>query len=67
MIKCMEDDFIFHKSGDEEANWCTPKLFERLKCEFEGENNRRRKSWDTFPSLQHSENKRDMLELQDGV
>jgi hypothetical protein len=51
MIKCMEDDFIFHKSGDEEANWRTPKLFERLKCEFEGENNGRRKSWGMFPSL----------------
>jgi len=50
MIKCMEDDFIFHKSGDEEANWRT-KLFERLKCEFEGENNGRRKSWGMFPSL----------------
>jgi hypothetical protein len=28
-----------------------PKLFERLKCEFEGENNKRKKNWGMLPNL----------------
>ncbi len=31
----------------------TPTLLERLKCKFESENNGNRKSWGTFPNLQH--------------
>jgi hypothetical protein len=29
-------------------NWCTPKALVRFKCEFEGENNKRKNSGDTF-------------------
>jgi hypothetical protein len=42
-----------------------PKLLERLKCEIESENNRRR-GWDTFLSLQRFRGKKGMLELWDG-
>jgi len=40
-------------------------ILERLKCEFESENNKRR-SWGTLPSSQHFKGKRGMLELWDG-
>ncbi len=45
--------------------WHTPKLFERFKCEFKNENNRK-KNWGTLFSLQHFGGKRGMLDLQDG-
>jgi hypothetical protein len=41
-----------------------PNLLERLKCEFENENNER--SWGTSPNSQHFEGKRGMLEFWDG-
>jgi len=34
----------------DEREWCTPKLLERFKCEFEGENIRKRRSWGMFPN-----------------
>jgi hypothetical protein len=34
--------------------WCTPTLLEKLKCEFENENNVIR-SWGTLPYLKHFE------------
>ncbi len=35
-----------------EEFWCTPKLHEKFKCEYEGENNERR-SWGMLFSSQH--------------
>jgi hypothetical protein len=43
----------------------TQTLKKKFKCELENENNKR-KSWGTFPSLQHFRGKRGMLELRDG-
>jgi hypothetical protein len=42
-----------------------PTLLQRLKCESEGENNKR-KSWGTLPNSQHLGGRRGMLELRDG-
>jgi hypothetical protein len=33
------------------TNWRTPKLLEKLKCEFENGNNGRRRNWGTFLNL----------------
>jgi hypothetical protein len=41
----------------------TPKLLEKVKSEFENENNKRRRSWGTLPSLQHFKGKKGMLKL----
>jgi hypothetical protein len=47
------------------TNLCTPKFLERLKCEFQNENNGK-KIWGTFLCLQHFGGKKGVLELQDG-
>ncbi len=51
--------------NNESPNWHTPKLFKRLKCEFDVENNERR-NWGTFSNSRYFKGKRGMLELQDG-
>jgi hypothetical protein len=45
--------------------WHTLKLFERLKCEFEGEKKNGIKNWDTLPNSQHFGGKKGVLEFQD--
>jgi hypothetical protein len=35
--------------------WRTPKLFNGLNCKSKGENNKRIRSWGTFPRSQHFE------------
>jgi hypothetical protein len=47
-------------------SWCAHKLLERFKCEFESENNGRKKNWGTFLSSQHFRGKKGVLELWDG-
>jgi hypothetical protein len=42
----------------------TPKLFERLKCESQSENNKR--NWDMLPNAENFWGKKGILELQDG-
>jgi hypothetical protein len=43
----------------------TPKLLEKLKCEYENENSGRR-SWGMFLDSQHFKGKKGVLEVQDG-
>jgi hypothetical protein len=52
---------------DEWEAWRTPKLVIRLKCEFEGENNKKRRCGDTLLNLQHFGDKRLELCLAMGV
>jgi hypothetical protein len=50
---CVGNHNIPHVVQSFHNKWYTPKILERLKCEFENENNERKKSWDTFPNSQH--------------
>jgi len=57
--------FFAHEHFIEKLSWHTSKLLIRLKCESEGENIGRRRSWDEFPNSQHFGGKRGVLELWD--
>jgi hypothetical protein len=45
----------------------TPKLFDRLNCEFKGENNKRIKSWNTFFSPHHFKGRRVCWNFKMGI
>jgi hypothetical protein len=54
---------FFLNDGNKNNSWHTPKFFERLKCESEGENNGRN-SKSTFLNSKHFKGKKGLLKFQ---